>query len=116
MQANITGAQIASVGVGATPQGGPPRELRRHFGANSVPIAPGPLELDLQPVTVRHSLVQQQTRGSVVIGNYDVDIAIVVDVAESRAAAGVGESESPAGFRARVAKLRAFVVEQQIFF
>ena len=70
-----------------------------HPGADSGAIALGADQLDLDPVLPVAAVVAQQRRQVVHIQNQHVDVAIVVVVAEGRAAAG--EALADAGPRLR---------------
>ena len=89
----VAGRQIAAVGPNPAPDGRRP--------ARSTPIqAPNPKRLPC--ACCRRtcsqwffvpSLIEEQPHRPVVVGHHDVDVAVVVDVAERSAAADLGASE-----------------------
>ncbi len=59
------------------------------LGTDGVAVAPGPLEDEPDPVVLRLGVVAEQGPRTVLVVDDDVDVAVVVDVAEGRAAADV---------------------------
>jgi len=87
-----------------------------HFGAHRKPIALCCLKANQEPVITIHgmTLVQQKANRSVVICNYNVYSAIIVNVTKRRATAHFGDGESRACRSRHVTELLsfAFVVKQ----
>src|SRR5712692_10670078 len=73
-------------------------------------------EARLQPVLPRTNLIMEQTNGSVIVRNYDVDGAVVVNITERRASTDFGKIECRPSDPAYVAKAltSALVVKQQV--
>src|SRR5215813_4652372 len=93
MCADVAGRQIAAVGPDAAPQRRVTRALDADPAADAEAIARLLIEPNLQPVTAGANLIEKQPDRSVVGGEDDIDVAVVVDVAERRAATHLGERE-----------------------
>ena len=87
MHAVVAGREIAAVG----PHPAPDRRLSRTLDADErterEAVRQWLLQPDLEPVIALDPLIQQQPCGPAVVRDDDVDVAVVVDVAEGRPAA-----------------------------
>src|ERR1035438_6141610 len=81
----------------------------QHSCANCASIALDPLESNLDPVVARRRIVAQQGRRLVLIHYENIDIAVVVEVAESTSTAAMVCSQSRAPF---IAYLRESPIAQ----
>src|SRR5438309_2604755 len=83
-------------------------------GADPVPVAPSALQAELQPVAEAAVLVDQQ-RGRPLVGNQkNAEVAVVVDVAEGRAAADVRGREPWARLRRNVLELAVPAIQEEL--
>ena len=81
MGSGIAGAKVTRIDMGPAPQSTPVAEAQGDAGADDWGI-----ELDLERAAAELVLVEAEP--AVAVGHEDVDIAVVVDVAEGGAAAG----------------------------
>src|SRR5438045_7805445 len=95
MRPHIARGQVAAVSSHAAPERGMSGALDANPGADPEPVA-GLVEADLQPVVPGDSLVEQQPHRTVVVGDDDVHVAVVVDIAECGAAADLRAREGRA--------------------
>src|SRR6266567_248788 len=95
MNSDVIRTEVASVRVGA-PQEFSPVLAHFNFGADPEAISVGRLQPNQEPVIVVQEvrLVQQQARRAIVVGNHNVNCAVVVNVAKGRAAAHFGKGKS----------------------
>src|SRR5215813_6351887 len=87
MDAAVARAQVTAVGVRAAPQRLLPLSERSHSRPNPEAIIFNPFQAYLEPMGTRAGLIQQQPRRAVVIGDHDVDVAVIINVAEGSPAA-----------------------------
>ena len=95
VHADVTRREIAAVGLDAPPQRGLAGALDPDARAHAESFPGVVSQPDLQPVVPRVGPIQQQSHGAVVRRDEHVDVAVVVDVAERRAAADLGAREAP---------------------
>src|SRR6266496_2975929 len=79
-----------------TPPDRSPVQAKFNLGAHREAVSVGRLQPNQEPVIMVHgaSLVQQQARRAIVVGNHNVNCAVVVNVAEGRSTAYFGEGKS----------------------
>src|SRR5919201_2865446 len=92
MHTNIACAEIATIGVDA-PQQLAPALPQLDARRNSVVVAARLFELHLQPMIAAARLVQQQPHRSVIIGDHDINLSVIIYVSERGATAHFGKSE-----------------------
>src|SRR5262247_1605716 len=98
MRPDVARGQVAAVGAHPPPERGTPGSLDTHPAADPEPVARPLVESHLQPVLLPARLVDEQADGTAVVGEDDIDVAVVVDVAERGATADLGTREHwPAG-------------------
>ena len=102
-EAGVVG-RLEAVTALALAEDRPAADFDLDAGADGVAVAPGPLELEADPVVVRLRVVAEQGGGGVLVVDDDVDVAVVVDVAERRAAADVLGFEVRSGVAGRQAE------------
>ena len=93
MHARVAGREIAAVGPDSPPERRAPGAFDPHHRPKreAVPWALG--QLHCQPVVRRRGAVHQQAHRPAVVRDDDVDVAVVVDIAEGGGAADIGASE-----------------------
>src|SRR5262245_19021082 len=91
MDAAVARAQVTAVGVCAAPQRLLPLSERRHSRPDPEAIIFNSFQSNHKPMGARADLIQQQPRRAVVIGDNDIDVAVIVDVAEGSPAAHLGK-------------------------
>ena len=97
MHSRILRAQIAAVCCDTTPHGRPPFAAKGHARAISIAVGFDAAQLRLEPVVARSDLIEQQPHRPIGVGHHDIDIAVVIDIAESRAAVNMQLVENAAG-------------------
>src|SRR5262249_60951548 len=94
----------AAVGAHAAPERGLAAPLDADPRADAESIPWPPVEPNLEPVILIADLVEQEPDRPAVIGENDVDVAVVVDVAERGAAADLRTREGRTGLAADLFK------------
>src|SRR5262249_50061842 len=107
---NVAGAQVASIRVRMAPQRFIAGHNRRDPPPYPTPIAFDAPKATLEPMAARRPIQQQACR-SVVVRHHYVDVPVVIDVAKGRSAPDFGKLKSRSSLRARIAKLRALIVQ-----
>ena len=105
--------RLEAVSPLALPDDRPAAHLDQDAGADRVAVAPGPPQLEPDPVVAGLRVVAQQGRRGVLVIDDDVDVAVVVDVAERRAAADVTGVEVRPGVAGRQAEALPLQVEEE---
>ena len=93
MDADVARAQIASVGRGQPPHWVFSLSEDPDLGSNRQAVSFRGFQPHQQPVVARSGFIEEQPRGTVVVGHDDIDVAVVVDVSECGAAAHLDEFE-----------------------
>lgn len=93
MHAHVIGAEVASIAVGSTPEGLLSFAQQRDARANSVAIVLDAFQSNRKPVSAWPALIHQKSCRTVVIGDQNVDISVVIHVTERSAPADFRESE-----------------------
>src|SRR5262249_40916751 len=94
MDAVIAGAQIAAVGMNAPPERLAAGTKHPHIGADAETVAARGAQSDLEPVTGYGGSVPEQPHGAVIVGDHNLDAAVIVEIAERGAAPYVAALES----------------------
>ena len=105
-EAGVVG-RLEAVSPLALAEDRPAADLDLDAGADGVAVALGPAKLEADPVVVGLRVVAEQGGGGVLVVDDDVDVAVVVDVAERRAAADVLGVEVGSGVAGRQAEALA---------
>src|SRR5262245_15110973 len=102
MRPDVARRQVAAVGAHPPPERRMPGSLDTHPAADPEPVAWPLVESHFQPVLLAARLVDEQTDWTVVVGEDDIDVPVVVDVAKRCATADLGARERRPARRAGV--------------
>src|SRR5262249_5534604 len=114
MRPDVARRQVAAVCAHPPPERGTPGSLDTHPAADPEPVAWSLLESHFQPVLLAARLVDEQANGTVVVGEDDIDVAVVVDVAKRGATTDLGTREHWPARRAGVFEAASFQVVKQL--
>ncbi len=91
MDPRVACRKIAAIGVNASPQLLRVFADQRDSGADAVAVVFHADEFHLHPMRAPGRLVQKQARRTIIVGHEDVDVAVIIDVAECGGAADFGK-------------------------
>ena len=114
LQRRVLRGQVAAVGTHSTDLRRRASALDVHEGAEARAVGGAIVEPHLEPRGIGADAVPQQPHGSIVVGDQDVGVAVIVEVAEGRAAADLGTCEVPGRPGSRSRELSGAQIAEQL--